>query len=125
MKGIIKAITKPETKQKSVLMINEDESENWIKITSAAYAYAKKGPCDYEIDDKGVITKVRVGSGTDMSASSSAAVSQPTTQSSIERDKLIVRQSSLKCAVELCVAGKIDLAQVKEFAVTLEEWVWR
>jgi hypothetical protein len=40
-----------------------------------------------------------------------------------EREQSIIRQSSLKCAVELCNAGKIDVKNLLVTAEKLVEWV--
>jgi hypothetical protein len=130
MKGTIKAIA---MKTRGILFVSEDEPEGrWYTCSEKAFPYAKKGmSADIDLDSSSAtVIKIRVG-GAENSQLVTPQPSRPTSSTAEfyqhyqNKERAIVRQSSLKCAVDLCKMDKIALDQLLDFALKFENWVFR
>jgi len=132
MKGTIKAISE---KNKSILFQEiETGEERWLKVSQTALPYAKKGLVEITMSGTTVIKISEEGKGSfHHQLSSCTSETYPSSEISREeianryekKERAIVRQSCLKAAVELVCSKAIDLNQLFDFAVKMEDWVFR
>lgn len=121
IKGEIKATANKHGK--AILFANESNpSGAWVKCDDNSFKFAHKGLAYIDTDDKGIINKVNMIDAGDSSKVTSYLNQPPSQVPSKDRERLIVRQSCLKAAVEMKPA---DIADALEIAEKFEEWVYR
>lgn len=134
IKGTIEFISnKPDKDYKGIKFIAHGEREGrWFACTPQCISFAKKGEAELDMDADNIVTRITMvsiahASPTQVYAGSAEGFRKNASfhPPDPERERKIVRQSCLKCAVELAVGSKLSTAEITKVAETFENWVYR